>query len=253
MDIMLSLLLFDIDYAIKERERKIKSGDSIESILYHMNNTLCNKIKPFMLRNYLKESNEYREKRDIKNVKLIESMNDTISTIQTAFINNKNVHIKKMTSLAANMNLIKQSNINIGLLVENLNDDNYENKLNTNIFNDISHIIESIGFEQSTIFNATIHENRYYSYTKKIIIDNDEIEIEIKIRDYRTTIPILNLHNCIDTLPYEDATVYTYVKYLLKETDIENKKNGIDTNYYFCFKRILCEGLFYTIDGKYLL
>jgi hypothetical protein len=147
--------------------------------------------------------------------------------------------------LNAKLNLIGESDIDIGLLVDGLN--NADGSLNIELFKQIKLVIESnTHFVFDSAFNEGNPCNRYYSFVKMV----DDIEIELKVRDKMTSQTMLKLHNYLDNVLDDGSKVLiTYAKFLLKRYEKEH-----ETNYsYKKFKQIIYEAGFSHVDGGFLM
>lgn len=242
MDDILIQKLIPIFDCINLALEKQQYTNSVSDGLKLMNDVLYQQIKPVVRQHFIDSATSYRTKRDEQNIKLFNLMNRMNTELEQLFIGQP-VQVKPMSSLCAKMNLLKESDIDFGILITDLNDSN--GKVNTKLYNQITEILTNNKFVFSHIFNPTIDDNRYFSFVKFI----DGIEIEAKVRDYQTTLHVLELHNWLDTqLSEDDITLFTYIKYLLKIYDSEN-----NTIYYKKFKKVLYEAMFFCVNGQFLL
>lgn len=227
-----------IDNALVQEE----SIDVVSDALEFMNNVLYRQIVPHI--KTLHESNawSYRTKRDEENVTLFALLEKTIRLLNLTY-SDDTVHSTPMSSICARMNLIGESDIDIGILVKGLNLPN--GAIDESLFDNVTEKIKKLGYRYSHTFNEHVSNNRYFSFCQMI----DGIEMELKVRDYDTAAAILRLHNWLDTrLSDEDITIFTYTKYLLKIYD-----NQMGTTYYKKFKKILYEAMFHCVGGTHLL
>ncbi len=210
--------------------------------LMHMQTNMNTQIIPY-LKTRLAKANNYRIKRDEYNINVVEQMNIMQQKLNELFVNNENiVEIKLMSSLGAHLNLINDSDVDFGILVKNLNND--DTTINQEIFSAISNKLLEIGFEKEKDFIGHDYTNRYFPYT--IIIDG--VEFEAKIRDYDTSKTIIDLHNYLDNnLTEEQITLFTFCKFILKEYDLTH-----GTISYKQFKKILYEYCFSFIEGGFV-
>lgn len=197
-----------------------------------LNKAMINQILP-ILRLIKEDATKYVKIRDIFNEKIRgipeKVMSDINKEINKEIINeitNKQVNIKIdmqiMSSYASKTNLIDESDIDIGLLIDQMNDE----KLNI-----IDQVLKKCDFKFVKIMHqmGSIY-NRYHVYNKIV----DGIDIEIKVRDLEKTQTILELHKYLDTkLTEEETTLFTYGKYLLKNTVEYDRFKMLIYNYAF--------------------
>jgi hypothetical protein len=115
--------------------------------------------------------------------------------LEKLFGNFIEIGIYLMSSFGANMHLHNSSDIDFGVLVKNLT------KEKVQLY---GQLLERAGFK----FGCEI--NNYFVYQKKIF----GTDIEVKLRDYDQTIKTLELHRCLDQLPYQTQRLLTYAKAL---------------------------------------
>ena len=237
---------------------KQKTIEDVQDALKYMYICLNTEIKPFLYA-FMEDAQIYRQQRDDNNVKLFKMLYKTEKILKSAFENNKLVTVLPMSSICARMNLITESDIDFGILIHELNlpCDNVD----CIKYEAVETILEEYGFRYSHVFNQSNSANRYFSFCKHVNVsedvyedvgknaDKNTIEIEVKIRDFDTSLPIVELHNWLNTqLSEDDITLYTFTKFLLKQYDNENK-----TDIYSKFKKIIYESAFSCIGGKFLL
>lgn len=168
---------------------------------------------------YLTEATEYCIERDIQNKPVNKLLTIELHNLKRKFENCEfRCHILPMTSYPT-LNTIGSSDVDIGLCVENLCQDNFEdnNLILTTIINGLSE--SDYVFKELIGYSSEWHDkrNRYIVYSKIV----NGVEFEIKIRDYKHTLPIIKLHQKIDNLnsfdenEIEKREILTYVKYLL--------------------------------------
>jgi len=218
--------------------------ENMKCALKCMHDNLYLKIKP-MLSSTIFPINafEYRQQRDACNVELFKLLNCTLDLLNSLFKNTNGMHIKPMSSICAKLNLINDSDVDIGILICGLNLEC--GNVDCVKYERVSDVLEEHGFVYSHVFNADVPNNRYFSYCKIV----NGVEIEVKIRDYASSFSILQLHEWLDTqLTDDEITLFTYAKYVLKQYDNEH-----NTKYYSNFKKILYETGFYCIGGSFLL
>lgn len=111
------------------------------------------------------------------------------------------VSIKLMSSYTANTNLSGTSDIDIGIIV---------NEMTKTKVQGVEQLLNARGYQFSRLING------YYCYNKIITNDHGEvIEIELKIRDYdQQTKDMIRLHDYLDNECEEkQKMIYTYLKY----------------------------------------
>lgn len=212
-----------------------------EKLLY-MKFSMLDIIIPYLEQHYA-EAIEFRNTRDIENIKLFKlmhSVNDELCVLLT----NQFTYVKIMSSINAQLNLPVESDIDFGIIIINLN--NQDGSIDNQLYASVANKLESNGFKFKYIFNEQNSSNRYYSYEKNI----DGVDIEVKIRDHETTKVMLSLHDYLDTkLTEKEITLFTYAKHILKQYD----KKNIGSNCYEKFKKILYEYAFAEIKGGFCL
>jgi hypothetical protein len=213
-----------------------------ESALKYMNECIQLILKE--LRAFTDCADIYRLERDKKNIHLFEIMDDVVVQLNTMFSDSTNIMVKPMSSICARLNLINESDIDIGLLVTNL--DQSDGTIDPFTYANISAMLESHGFLFDHSFNKDVPSNRYFSFIKFI----DGAEVEVKVRDHEKSNVVLELHEYLDTrLTNEQITLYTYGKYLFKQLD----KTDDSHRSYGKFKKMIYESAFSHIKGGFVL
>ena len=110
------------------------------------------------------------------------------------------VFIKLMSSYTANTNLCGTSDIDIGVVLNGMT----EAKVQI-----IAQLLLDRGYRFSKLMNG------YYCYNRIITMDHgEEIEIEIKVRDFDLSKDMICLHDYLDNECEEkQKMIYTYLKY----------------------------------------
>ena len=208
----------------------------IQEKLEYMSTSLYEKLLPFLKR-YRCPARDYVELRDMNNIKLFGVMKQTVEFLRT--ILGGNLIVCPMSSICAKLNLIYESDIDIGILVKDLNLES--GKLNYVLFYPIKTTLENNGFKFDHIFNEDNPSNRYYSFVK----NTDCTEIEVKVRDYDTSLIFLKLHEKLDNgFSDEEIALITYAKYLMKQHgDISYKQ----------LKKIIYQAMFAQVEGGFLI
>lgn len=179
-----------------------------------------------------KAADRYYDKRQKYNKKISSIIN--ISKIKSMLNPIKFKYSLLLMSSYPNFNLIKDSDVDFGLLVRNLDMEK--------LFQ-ITILLTSNGFKPNSM---TLNKNGMNAYRFIKIING--LEVEIKIRDYKSTIPIQKLHIALNSAPIQEQKYWTYHKYLIKNYVKEhpNKKR-----LYSEFKKILFHIYFVGITGRF--
>lgn len=240
MEDNLTKLVFLVDESIATQNSICGAKRALE----HMDYELNAKIIPFIRRTFSDEAREYVQKRNEYNVSLFVLASDVIKLMKDLFCDMECVSVHIMSSLNAKLNLIGESDIDIGLLVDGLNNDDMS--LNDELFQQIKLMIETTTeFKFENVFNEIDPTNRYYSFVNMI----DGIEVELKVRDKVTSQTILELHNYLDNVLDEESKIFiTYAKFLLKKHQKE-----YNTQSYKKFKQVLYEACFSYVEGGFLM
>lgn len=182
-----------------------------------MNNIIYPKLKPF-----INNANIYMSKRDNENNKIKDNVNNILQSLKMQMSDIEfNMNVIIMSSYQARLNLINDSDLDIGLLVQDLN----EHKLSI-----IYQYLENNGYKFVKTINPTNIKNCYHSFQKNI----NNIEIEVKVRDMYYSKIIVDLHDFLDNnLSEEERALFTYAKYKLKKL---NDQTG-----YKCIKKLIYE------------
>ncbi len=216
--------LQDID-KISKKEKNVKKA------LKFINKVMNTDIFPQIYNKHKTEILKYYKKRNKYNKKVDKVSKKVLKELELAFKNfphKYEFHI--MSSFKAKTNLIGESDVDVGLLIENLD----EKKL----FEAIK-ILNEIEYKYVHILETNI--NKYYSFEKIV----SEIEIEVKIRDLKQTESVLLLHNYLDTkLTDKERAIITYSKYILKK---------IDKNAYKLIKSMCYNMYFYYIKNSFII
>jgi nitrogen regulatory protein PII len=211
--------LVDIDHILDPR---VCSGESLDPMVWDRITELtlssCSeKIHEKEIQEYWNERNQYNARikptvmREFK--QLQELFNPSTESLTISMQKEEKDHsivsIKMMSSYTANTNLSGTSDIDIGIIVNQLTEQKVQGIG--------QRLMEHRGYR----FNKLM--NDYYCYNKIIIIDSsngveetiEEIEIEIKIRDFNdSTKEMIRLHDYLDNECEEkQKMLYTYLKY----------------------------------------
>lgn len=181
------------------------------------------------LKSYMCEAYFYSTKRDIENMRKSKNINEIFCGLNELASSIKfSVIPLIMSSYQAKLNLIDDSDLDIGFLVENLDD----MKLDV-----LHNCLEKNGYKFIREIGQKDTNNYYLSYQKYIY----GIEVEVKVRDKCKSKSIIDLHYFLDNnLSEEERSLFTYAKY-------ELKKLG-DQIGYKCMKKLIYEYGFSRAD-----
>lgn len=209
-------------------------GDNKQALEY-INHQMKNNIYPKLVL-FRDEAKIYMSKRDDYNNKIKNNVNSILSQLRKQISNIQfNIDVVVMSSYQARLNLINDSDLDIGLLVKDLDD----NKLSV-----VSQYLLKNGYKFIKTVNPLNIKNCYHSFEKNI----DNIEVEVKVRDMNYSKIIVNLHDFLDNnLNEEERALFTFAKYKLKNL---NDRKG-----YNYLKKLIYEyGFSCTdIDNGFLL
>lgn len=144
-------------------------------------------IYDYLKKYHINDARTYFTDRNLNNYKICE-----IIQIVNNEINNK-LNIKLMSSFGANMHLTDYSDIDFGVFIDTSNNDEYMC---------CASILEKLNYK-------FVKQNcsDYISYAKDI----NNINVEMKIRDYNASQIVLKLHNILDNLTNEEQMLLTYL------------------------------------------
>jgi len=183
--------------------------------------------------NFSDEATKYYRTRQKINKKLLKIQNKALKEINKCLKDVIDYYIIPASSFSSKVHLIGDSDIDLMIRIKNISINDIV-KI-TNKLGNCGYIFKSIGTPDD--------ENlRYFIHSK--IINN--IEIEVKVRDYEGADFIAKLHEYLDnhlTIPQQIFT--TYIKYLMKNN---NKKEE-----YWKFKLIYNEYGLYKINSASLI
>lgn len=165
-----------METAIKSIVDESQQIGNAKDALEFVKNAMDTRMMP-ILRTMQEEANEYRVKRDGQNVKLNQIKNNVIVELIELFVDIPYITIKLMSSIGVRLNLMKESDIDFGLLVNGLNTHGILPDMN--ILCEIRDRLLQNGFTFDHVFNIGDKNNRYISFQKFV----DGVEIEVKIRD----------------------------------------------------------------------
>ena len=122
------------------------------------------------------------------------------------------------------------------------------------IYNKIVKILYENGYSFDHICDYNNIERRYFSFSKVVKDENGEnVEFEVKIRDYEFSKLMLALHKYLDeVLSYEEQTFITFGKFLCKKLDKDKRDvYGVKSHNYYIFKKIITESAFSYVEGAF--
>ena len=221
--------LLDLLKSLYDRSRKLSNKKGLKLINTEMNTIILDYLKE----KYAKQAQKYILERDKNNKKIKPKVNSVINTL------NKNINIKTigspiefklMSSYSSGLNLVGESDIDIGCLVDKLDIINLM-KINVKLY--------ELGFVPTGLYvNPKDSSNKYFSFEKTI----DGIEFEVKVRDKTDSNQIVQLDELVETkLTKTQKKFYTYAKYILKGSE------G-----YKYIKLFIAESVFFHIKNSYM-
>lgn len=191
---------------------------------------------------FKKEAKIYFDKRNEFNDKIKTVPQKIIKQIETELYGIKiKTRLQIMSSFSSNTNLMDESDIDIGLLVEDLNKSDYKMIIEEKLI--------KMGYKYHETRNENEIKKRYYSYNKFINVTingcDKLIEIEVKVRDLVDSKQMIELHNNLDTkLTIIQQMLYTYIKLILKPTDKKTYSN---------FKKLMQNSFLINVKDAYAL
>ena len=167
-------------------------------------------VEHFIRPSDVEDMNLYWTKRNMYNLQIKPIVETVITELNEMFEHNECIKIKLMSSYGANTNLYAASDIDIGIIVQDMNEQ-VTNMIGVTLINN--------GYSYSKYMND------YYCYNKFV----DGIEIEIKVRDMMKSQHIIQLHDYLDTKCDErQKIIYTYLKYkIINLRPIRNKAYSV--------------------------
>jgi hypothetical protein len=208
-----------------------KSRDLTETLLMPL-------LKPLEI-----EGMKYYQKREEYNKKLDKIAKSVFKLLEkeTKSLDFK-FEIKFMSSYNSKLNLIGDSDIDIGFLVRDLDMDK--------LFK-ITMILNRLGFMATgKKTNKNYLKASYYSY-EKMIGEKEKIEIEFKIRDLEGSKAVTLLHERLNNdLSKKERIIWTWLKKLSKDIAKKDKTRG---EFYKRVKQTIYNYYFYGIKNAYYL
>lgn len=198
--------------------------DNDRKVLEYYNNQMLNDIIP-ALEIFEKEADEYAKKRDDYNEKINHIPIVLIKILEKLY----DAKFVMMSSFNAKLNLIDESDIDIGMLVKNLDKDKLLN---------IHKQLSEYGFKYTITCNPH-RPDVYHCYV--IVIDN--VTIELKVRDIDGVSFILKIHDRLNNFTSKERSLLTYAKFILKD----------DKKSYDQLKRVIYAYASFSVEDAYLL
>lgn len=183
-----------------------------------------------LIKTNMEEFKNYIHKRDSENTILENLAIKQIDNMRTQFKKlDFSCELLVMSSLGSRTNLLKESDLDIGVLVKNLDEDKLLK---------IANIMIENGFRYT---HFIVSKSNYYSFEKII----DGVEVEYKVRDLELSKPIIELHEKLNNLDKKTQDMLTYLKYNLKQN--ENKF------LYVIFKALMYNAYFKDIKDAFII
>ena len=160
--------------------------------------------------NFEKEAKDYYKIRSKQDPRLTKIQSIAIKQLRNEIkyddcLKNIKFSIIPISSFSAKTNLIGESDLDIGILVSNINEDKAVC---------ISNILGRIKYILSDIRNKNSPSKKHWVFQKYI----NNVEIECKLRDKEGFNEILKMHEYTDKKMSRSDKIYTtYAKYLLKK------------------------------------
>jgi Txe/YoeB family toxin of Txe-Axe toxin-antitoxin module len=211
-----------------------KNNDDINEI-NKIYTTFNNAVLP-ILEEKKKEASKYYNRREEYSNKIVHPVNEKVIKIIEELseyynkIFNDTFTTQIASSYSAKMNLIGESDIDYFILFD---------ELTMERLIQISQVLLKYNFKFDKIGGKKI-VNTYYIYNTFV----NDIEVEFKVRDYKNSSAVRNLHDFIDNkLNINLKILFTYAKYQLKLKSKVDKSflgyNYFKTIFYnYCFKDI---------------
>jgi hypothetical protein len=182
---------------------------------------------------------QYYNDRELFNKKIAPDIKSFIKEVQTMFSSNSNTEkyklVLKPMSSYPKLNLPNSSDFDLGVLVHNLD--------TVKLFY-ISKLLIANGYTLESVSSNKGSKSNAYRFSKMY----KNIEVELKIRDYKLSAVIQKLHDKLNSISKVDSIFWTYNKYLLKFWSKKNKENV-----YEFFKTLIFHNYFYKIKGAFTL
>jgi hypothetical protein len=238
MDKYNSLLIKNVKY-ISENCKKV-SKKSVKDAL-SLNKKL---IYDLLFKEYEKNEEiknnaiKYYKKRELYNKKIHKICKTIMTQCKHMLKDVKFKYKLQLMSSFPSFNIINDSDLDIGLFVENLDSDKIFELAKICINNDFKPTSITINKQDTRGSNIYRFENIFLG-----------IECEIKIRNLGTSLPLLNLLYRLNNKATEKELIFwTYHKYLLKKISKENKSLSY---LYSEFKYMLYHYYFIGIKNNY--
>ena len=193
-----------------------------------------------LYKNYEIPANKYYDERITHNRIMMKSGEDMIESLRQFSRENKiDASFVMTSSLNADTNLIDDSDIDISMVVQDLDEEK---------INNMSELLLKFGFKYNKIVNPTRQKSLYHSFC----LIKDGIEFELKLRDKTNSQAILKLHEHMETkIPINDKKAITYGKLIFKKLSKTTKEKELE-DIYKVFKKLVYEMYFADIAGGFM-
>lgn len=177
----------------------------------------------------------YQQLRDEYNIKVDYTANQALKELKNHV--DPETHLVITSSFKSGLNLIDESDIDISLMIHELDECKLSN---------VSQILVKLGYEPKDIVNPNEPRSLYHPFVKYL----DGIEIEVKVRDLKTSYLLIQLHEYLDKhISLKEKILLTYAKLKLK-----NLSHIYPSNLgYKCLKKIIYEAYFSKIKNGFML
>lgn len=189
---------------------------------------------------YKKEAAHYYNERINYNIHMMELGNKMMEYMKEIFTNNNiKAELVMTSSLNANINIMNESDIDISVIIDNLN----ESKINF-----ITDLLLDYGYKYIKLVNPLQKNNNYYLYLMTI----DGVTYELKIRNKVDSGIILQLHEHMENnMSLKSKMTITYGKLIFRNI-LKKARNVDEKNAYKIFKKLVYEMYFADIEGGFM-
>lgn len=219
---MSNKILDDIDDIMKNAVQKHYSKQSNLSIKerYKQMSIIFGEIIKIIYEKYYEEAKKYYDERTKNDEKLEKIQKRAINEIKNCIEESEcfkklkiEYEILPASSFSGKINLIKESDIDFGIVIK---------KLKNNDVICFSNALGKCGYIMNDVRNVDNKKTIHWVFQKFI----DGIEIEGKVRDYDGFKDIYKMHNFIDNkMKIKTKIITTYTKYLLQSYNKQTYSN----------------------------
>lgn len=190
-----------------------------------------------LLEEKMEDAKKYYKLREEYSINTVDPVNEKVKPIIEKIkddymkLYNEEIRYIVASSYSSKMNLIGESDIDYFILF---------NPMTIEKVIQMSQLLERYNFKFEKLGNKNDPKNNYYIYNQYI----DNIQVEMKVRDYMNSKNVVSLHDFTDNkLDLKEKILFTYAKYQLKLKAKEDKTfkgyNLFKTIFYnYCFKDI---------------